>query len=180
MLNEFNIQIKDNFLNNKDFDKIKSYVKNISWKPINLVYDEKNPKHVWFTENCPEEISKILSKKVSKFFNIEILKINTCQYTFVAKSKKTELHHDGNSGHDFQIILYIEGNENVHCGTGFYIKKDDGSFDLNTHIGFKPNRIVSWSSGIYHAPLSFDDDFKPRISIIAQYKTNKGEKPYVT
>jgi len=175
MLEEFDIQIKDSFLNKKDFNEIKSYSKKILWKPIKLAYDEKNPKHVWFTEDCSEKISKILSKEVSRFFKIEILKIVTCQYSFVAKSNKTEVHHDGDGEHNFQVIFYIDGDENIHCGTGFYTKKDDNSFDLNTHIGFRPNRIVTWTSGIYHAPLSFTDDFKSRISIIAQYKINKGE-----
>ena len=169
-LRGFNIQIKDNFLNQKDFDKIKSYAKNIAWNPINLGYDEKNPHHVWFTENCSEEISNLLSKEVSKFFKVEILKVVTCQYSLVAKSKKTQVHNDGDGEHNFQTIIYIEGDENIHCGTGFYTKKEDNSFNLNTHVGLKPNRIVSWVSGTYHAPLSFTDDFKSRISIIAQYK----------
>mgnify|MGYP003123481629 FL=1 len=166
----FNIHIKDNFLNQEDFDKIKVYAKNIFWRPSNLVYDLKNPHHVWFTENCSEDISNLLSKEVSKFFKVEILKVVTCQYSLVAKSKKTEVHHDGGGEHNFQTIIYIDGDENVHCGTGFYTKKEDNSFSLNTHVGFTPNRIVSWSSGSYHAPLSFTDDFKSRISIIAQYK----------
>lgn len=168
--NDFDIRIKDNFFNKEDYNKIKFFSSKILWKPTNLCYSKNNPKHVWFTEDCPKEISDIVSKEVSKFFKIKILKEVTCQYSFVAKSKKIEVHNDGEGEHNFQVIIYIDGDENIHCGTGFYTKKDDNTFNLNTHIGFKTNRIVSWSSGIYHAPLSFTNEYKSRISIIAQYK----------
>ena len=167
---EFDIRIKDNFLNQEDFNKIKSYVKNIRWQPMALSYSSTNPTHVWFTDNAPKEITNIMEKEVSKFFNVKILNTNLNQFSLVSKSKKVEAHIDISEITNFQTILYIDGDESVHSGTGFYIKKDKDNFELNTHIGFRPNRIVSWTSNVWHAPLSFTDTFKPRISLLTQFK----------
>jgi len=169
----FDIRIKDNFLNENDFNKVKSYIKTIQWTPTKIVYDNKNPKHVWFTEAAPDEIKNIMLNEVSNFFNLKILQSDVCHYTFVLKSQKIEVHNDKAENTNFQTIFYIEGDENVHAGTGFYIKKDTDTYELNTHVGFKPNRIVSWDSNVYHAPLSFTEQFKPRISLITQYKVEK-------
>ena len=104
---------------------------------------------------------------------MKILSINLNQFSLVSKSEKVEVHIDASKITNFQTILYIDGNENVHSGTGFYVKKDKDNFELNTHIGFRPNRIVSWASNVYHAPLSFTDSFKPRTSLLTQYKINQ-------
>ena len=170
---EFDIRIKDNFLNQEDFNKIKSYSKNIHWQPMGVCYDPTTPTHVWFTDNAPKEITDIMEKEVSKFFKIKILNIKLNQFSLVSKSKKVEAHTDISEITNFQTILYIDGDETVHSGTGFYIKKSKNNFELNTHIGFRPNRIVSWTSNVWHAPLSFTDTFKPRTSLITQYKIRK-------
>jgi len=167
--NEFDIQVKDNFLNKKDFEKVINYMKTIQWNAKDLHYEQDTPEHHWFNKDCPKEISDIILKEVIKFFKVKILKESLCQYTFVSKSEKNQIHNDAGDRLNFQIILYLEGDQNIHCGTGFYSKKQDNSFELNTHIGFKPNRVVSWVSNVYHAPLNFTDDFKSRKSIIAQY-----------
>jgi hypothetical protein len=65
----FNIHIKDNFLNQEDFDKIKVYAKNIFWRPSNLVYDLKNPHHVWFTENLKKQ-KCIMMEEVNIIFKL--------------------------------------------------------------------------------------------------------------
>ena len=167
---EFDIRIKDNFLNEEDFNEIKSYIKNIHWQPAALSYSPDNPTHVWFTDNAPKEITKLIEKEVSKFFNVKILNTNLNQFSLVSKSKKVEAHIDISEITNFQTILYIDGDDSVHSGTGFYIKKDENNFELNTHIGFRPNRIVSWASNVWHAPLSFTETFKPRVSLLTQYK----------
>ena len=120
---EFDIRIKDNFLNQKDFNKIKSYSKAIRWQPMALSYSTDNPTHVWFTDNAPKEITDIMEREVSKFFNVKILSINLNQFSLVSKSEKVEVHIDASKITNFQTILYIDGNENVHSGTGFYVKK---------------------------------------------------------
>jgi len=173
MLNEntdFNIRIKDNFFSNENFNYIKNVSKNIKFGPINLTYNNGNSKdHVFFTTDAPQKVRNILNKEISNFFKVKNLNINTCQYSLVAKSDKTQVH-DHPEKIDLSCIIYIDGDENIHCGTGFYVKKDDNTFELNTHVGFKPNRIVSWESNVWHAPLSFTDSYKKRISLITQYK----------
>ena len=54
---EFDIRIKDNFLNEEDYNKIKLYTKSIFWKPTSLSYSTNNPTHVWFTDDAPDEIT---------------------------------------------------------------------------------------------------------------------------
>ena len=169
---EFDIRIKDNFLNQEDFDKIKSYIKDKCWQPMGVTLSPPNSSvtHVWFTYKAPKEITDIMEKEVSKFFNIKILSTNLNYFSFVSRSKKVEVHTDISEITNFQTILYIDGDDSIHSGTGFYIKKDKDNFELNTHIGFKPNRIVSWTSNVPHAPLSFTETFKPRVSLLTQYR----------
>lgn len=166
--NEFNITIKDNFLDQKDFEIIKHIAQNINFYSNDIEYNNKKG-HVFFTNDAQKKVIDILCKNVSKFFKIKILNVNLCQYSLVAKSNKVEVHNDASNNTNFQTILYIDGDEDVHCGTGFYIKTKK-NYILNTHIGFKTNRIVSWNADVFHAPLSFTDNYKKRISLITQYK----------
>ncbi len=169
---EFDIRIKDNFFSEKDFNLIKNVSKKINFGAVNIRYTNQN-NHVFFTTGAPQEICDIVYKIVSNFFKIKILDMRLCQYSLVAKSSKIEVHNDKSEHTNFQTILYIDGDEDIHCGTGFYIEKGKDSFELNSHIGFRPNRIVSWSSNVYHAPLSFTDSYKKRISLITQYKIER-------
>jgi|TARA_R110002012_G_C11335592_1_gene577605 hypothetical protein len=170
---EFDIRIKDNFFSKEDFNYIKDVSKKISFDSLQLQYSKKKNHHVFFTTNASKEICDIVYKRVSNFFKIKILDMRLCQYSLVAKSSKVEVHNDKSEHTNFQTILYIDGDEDIHCGTGFYIEKGKDSFELNSHIGFRPNRIVSWSSNVYHAPLSFTDSYKKRISLITQYKIER-------
>jgi len=165
---EFDIRIKDNFLSKKDFEIISNIGNKINFNSNDLTYTGKT-NHVWFTANAPQIVIDIIKKNVSKFFNFEILKLSVCQYSMVSKSQKVEAHNDSDDKNDFQTILYVKGNKHIHSGTGFYIQEGNKHI-LNTHVGFKPNRIVSWTPNVYHAPLSFTDEYQPRISLITQYK----------
>tara|TARA_R110000796_G_scaffold194843_1_gene311210 strand:- start:48 stop:602 length:555 start_codon:yes stop_codon:yes gene_type:complete len=169
---EFDIRIKDNFFSKEDFNYIKNVAKNIKFGSLNLTYGE-NKNHVFFTTKAPKEICDIISKRVSDFFKIKILNIPLCQYSLVAKSDKVEAHNDSDDNTNFQTIIYIDGNEDIHCGTAFYTAKGKDNYVLNSHIGFRPNRIVSWGPNVYHAPLNFTDSFKKRISLITQYKIER-------
>ena len=173
----FDIKIKDKFLSKDDFDVVYNTAQSLRFKANSLGYDNgvKKDKHVWFTVDAPENVQNILIKSVSKYFDIEIKKLTVCQYTFVFKSKHTQVHNDTNNNNDFQTIIYVKGKDDVHSGTGFYVEKD-GDYILNTHIGFMPNRLISWTPNVYHAPLSFTDEYNPRISLITQYKLKEKHK----
>jgi hypothetical protein len=167
---EFDIRIKDNFFSKEDFDYIKNFAKSTSFSALNIGYGNQ-VNHVWHTADVSKKINDIIFKRVSDFFKVKILNINLSQLSLVSKSDKVEVHNDKSDMTNFQTILYIDGNESIHCGTGFYTYGGEGNkYILNTHIGFKPNRIVSWNADVYHAPLSFTDSYKKRISLITQYK----------
>ena len=167
-MTDFDIKIKDKFLSKDDFNVIYNTAQSLSFNTNDLAYKESD-NHVWFTAEAPEDTRNIVIRSVSEYFNVQIEKLKICQYTFVFRSKDTQVHNDTDKGNDFQTIIYIKGKDDVHSGTGFYVEKD-GKYILNTHIGFMPNRLVSWTPDVYHAPLSFTDEFNPRISLITQYK----------
>ena len=164
----FDIKIRDDFLSKDDFNVVYNTAQSLSFNPNDLAYKEGD-NHVWFTVEAPEDIKNIVIRSVSEYFNVEIDKLKMCQYTFVLRSKNTQVHNDTDKDNDFQTIIYVKGKDDIHSGTGFYVEKD-GRFILNTHIGFMPNRMVYWTPNVYHAPLSFTDEFNPRISLITQYK----------
>ena len=167
---EFDIRIKDNFLNKEDFEKVVQEATSAKLQPKNLLYKNNQKDHVWFTADASKEVEEIVIKNSERFFNIEIEKLMLCKFSLVFKSGKVEAHRDNGEGIDLQSIIYIKGNEHIHCGTGFYTRTAEDNSVLNTHIGFRENRIVSWDPYVYHAPMSFTDEFKPRISLLTQYK----------
>ena len=67
------------------------------------------------------------------------------------------------------------GDTKINNGTGFYEQEDD-KFSLHTHIGFKENRAIIFTSSIWHSPLQFAGESTPRY-VLANfiYKTDKEE-----
>jgi hypothetical protein len=69
---------------------------------------------------------------------------------------------------DYQVIIYIKGNNHLNKGTGFYLNGD-----LNTHVGFNENRGVIWHANTVHTPLNWaSDDKSKRFSLIMQMKSD--------
>ena len=167
---EFDIRIKDNFLENNKFKDLYDKVPFYTYEhDINYL---ENVNHVWYASPASDEISEYLKNKCEKEFNIK-LKINFCNFTMLATPKPI-VHCDyipDKCTH--QVLVYLRGNENLNKGTGFYTTKNNIN-ELNTHVGFKENRAIFWNSEIWHSPLNWSaDDKSKRFSILAQYKEIK-------
>ena len=167
---EFNIRVKDNFLENNIFknlyDKVPFYTYEHNANHIEYI------NHIWYSCIASDEIAEYLKRKCEKEFNVK-LKINFCSFTMLATVTPV-VHCDYDEEKcTHQVIVYLKGNEDLNKGTGFYTSKD-GNNELNTHIGFKQNRAIFWNSEIWHSPLNWSaTDKSKRFSLIAQYKEIK-------
>ena len=176
MLEEFDIHIKDNFLDKEIYksiyDKIPfyTYSGNYGYHNIegSLIKEQNNnPEHLFYGATVEENISNYVREKCEKLYNKKF-KENYTAYTMVARTTPM-VHTDKRTNCTHQIIVYIRGDESLHRGTGFYVN-NNGNYELNTHVGFKQNRGVFWESSAYHSPLIWSDNNQSkRFSIIAQY-----------
>tara|TARA_R100001163_G_scaffold63105_1_gene54562 strand:+ start:1328 stop:1849 length:522 start_codon:yes stop_codon:yes gene_type:complete len=173
MQTEFDIHIKDNFIDADLYESIYEKIPFYTYsgqghKYVNKVEDHP---HLFFGAPVEKEIADYIRKKCEKLYN-KNFKENYCTYTMVQRSKPM-VHCDAGEFTTHQIIVYIRGDVGLHRGTGFYIEKNN-EYELNTHIGFNENRAIFWYSPVFHSPLLWNDENKSkRFSIIAQYKEIK-------
>ena len=73
------------------------------------------------------------------------------------------------------LIIYLSGDPKLNCGTGFYNVVGESTFDLNTAIGFFPNRAVIFDAETcWHSPLLYTAEGNaPRFSIIIWFEPEK-------
>ena len=168
----FNINIVDNFLDKNTFTELYNKIPYLQYRADLNYHIDKSIPHIWYAANGEPELGKLLKEKCEKAFNKK-LDLNFCNYTMLA-TVEPMVHcdyHEDLTTH--QVIIYIRGNTDLHKGTGFYIKNEDG-FQLNTHVGFVENRAIFWDSRAWHSPLNFAaNDKSKRFSILAQYKEAK-------
>jgi hypothetical protein len=168
-MDSFNIHIKDNFFNEDNFKKLKNKLPTLKYAGLGLSLTIAPNKHVWFSHPADPKIIFLIKNKIEKILNKKFTVVLS-SYTMVANSVAL-VHSDENSC-DYQAIIYIKGNNNLHKGTGFYIfNEENKNFELNTHIGFKENRVVIWKSNVCHSPMNWaSEDKSKRFSIIIQLK----------
>jgi hypothetical protein len=167
----FNIIIKDNFLDEKLFNKLHEKISYFNYDPkLNFLGEEK--KHPWFSAPVSEKIKEIIKDKCEKTFR-KRFKVSMCNYTLLASVEPLP-HNDLGDDCDHQICIYIKGNTNLNKGTGFYLENGLNTYELNTHIGFNENRAILWESNTFHSPLNWSsDDKSKRYSIICFLKEIK-------
>jgi hypothetical protein len=158
----FNISIKDNFFEEELFNTIYNKINYHPYKArLNLLTSGEHP---WFAAPVEKDISEKI-KTMCEIIWRKKFKINFCDYTLVASVEPLP-HCDLSENCDYQLIIYIKGNVNLHKGTGFYLNNE-----LNTHVGFNENRAVLWHANTLHSPLNWaSDDKSKRYSIICQLK----------
>lgn len=171
MLNDgFDIIIKDSFLDKNLYEKIYKKIDTFIYSCSNNHQTDNSGKgynHIWYSCDTENDIKTIVKNKCEKIWNKKF-KARFCSYTMLATVEPL-VHRDLSEECDYQIIIYIKGNQNLHKGTGFYINDK-----LNTHIGFNENRAVLWRSNAIHSPLNWaSDDKSKRYSIICQLKEIK-------
>ena len=171
-MSDFNLHIIDNFLSYDVYNDILNYIPNIEWSGENHFYsvnEKNNTKHVWYSQNVENDyFIEHIKEAIKKNSNFPVNKFRLLSFTLATKVEPFP-HTDSHPECKYQLILYIDGNNDINKGTGFYVKNGN-NYDLNTHIGFFKNRDILFKSGVWHSPLLFNaKDSIPRISIIAQF-----------
>ena len=116
-----------------------------------------------------------MEKSIIKHFNVKIKNINLAAFTCV-NTKKATPHVDNlmfpNEKH---LIIYLNGDTNLNAGTGFYDKTGEGTYDLNTAVGVRPNRALIFNADTcIHSPLLYAaEGNSPRFSIIVWFQPEK-------
>tara|TARA_A100001391_G_scaffold87232_1_gene57671 strand:- start:51 stop:536 length:486 start_codon:yes stop_codon:yes gene_type:complete len=126
------IQIKDNFLDEKEFNILCNNLDKISLKPF--VQDDKKTSGFRQTFEKTSDNEWLFKKIKKQFFpNINLKEVICCYHW--RHNKETVLSHV--DGADFNLLLYLKGDELVYNGTGIY-----SGNNLNTYIGFVKNRAI--------------------------------------
>ena len=159
------VQVKDNFLNEKELKIILSNLNkiNFTYRPKDGEDKTDGFRHVF----TPAEDSKWLFEKIkNQFFPDKDLKSALCAYHLRWNKHKKLLHCDEND--DFNFILYLKGKELLFNGTGFF--KDQ---KLHTAIGFMYNRAIFFNGkNVLHSDLQAfgDSSFRSTLNIFFRYK----------
>jgi len=120
----------------------------------------------WFQEEIPSGSYAAVACYNSlkpKFFFTRPKAIRDIYCTIISPQKQFAPHVD--RGGNYQVLIYLMGDETVNNGTGFYKPDGKGNMNLNTHIGFQPNRAILFTKDNYHAPLLWAGNSSMRYSI---------------
>ena len=168
-MSNFDIIIKDNFIEKNLFEELKNKIPYLKYNGLGNYLKNEKGSHVWFSAPVENKIENIIKEKCEKTLNKKF-KVPLCCYTMLGSHEP--LVHSDNSRADYQAIIYIKGDTNLNKGTGFYVfNKETNSHELNTHVGFYENRAIIWDSNIFHSPMNWSSDNKSfRFSIIIQLK----------
>lgn len=156
------IQIKDNFLDEKEFKILKDNINKIHYESIKNEsgnfgfrrYFEKNLDNEW------------LFKKIKKQFFPDInLQVVNSSYHLRNNTNEVLAHTDVNR--DYNFLLYLKGKELLYNGTGFYTKNS-----LHTYIGFVENRALFFDGkNNMHTDLQAlgESSFRHTVNIFYNY-----------
>tara|TARA_R100000951_G_scaffold10280_1_gene8809 strand:- start:191 stop:673 length:483 start_codon:yes stop_codon:yes gene_type:complete len=149
------IQIKDNFLNKKEFKIILNNIDKIQYLPMTNEDGTYGFRHEFYKNLDNEWLFKKIKKQ---FFSNINLKIERSCYHLRQNTKKVLAHIDDM---DYNFILYLKGKELIYNGTGFYHKNN-----LNTYLGFVENRALFFDGkNNWHTDLQALGESSPRYSL---------------
>jgi hypothetical protein len=169
------LKVKDNFLPKELFEKLVNYSITLEYSSKNIVsgYDQ----HVFLSNliNKNDNLIKEIEECIVKHFNVKIKNLHVAAFTCV-NTKKATPHRDASLyPNEKHMIIYLHGDSNLNAGTGFYNCTDENVFDLNTAVGFYPNRALIFNADeCWHSPLLYTaKDNSPRFSIIIWFEPKK-------
>lgn len=169
------LQIKDNFLPKKLFQKLAHYSITLDYSSKTIVsgYGDET-QHIFLSNliHKDDDLLKDLEKSIIKHFKIKIKNLNVAAFTCV-NTKKAAPHKDALVfPHEKHLIIYLNGDSQLNAGTGFYKSVGENVFDLNTAVGFFPNRAVIFNADeCWHSPLLYTaQGNSARFSIIVWFE----------
>jgi len=143
--NKLQLQIKDNFFNEKEYNLLVKNLGRIDFKPSSNKIDNHFSFHHEFE---PTSDNKWIFDKIKNSFFNQNLRVYKCRFDM--RHNKTQIlpHLDSNKN-DYNCIVYLKGEELLYNGTGFYHNND-----LHTYVGFVKNRALFFNgSEVYHTDL---------------------------
>ena len=169
------LQIVDNFLPKELFKKLADYSITLDYSSNAIVRGAKDyDKHIFLSNRIQEDdnLIKELEKSIKKHFGVKIKNFHLAAFTCV-NTKEATPHTDGlEFPNEKHLIIYLHGDSNLNAGTGFYKFLGGKNFDLNTAVGFFPNRALIFNAaGCFHSPLLYSAEGNlPRFSIIIWFE----------
>ena len=155
------IFIQDNFFEENILKEIQQKVMTLEFKSRyqdtlqddqqnNNVY-QRNYHHIALPDKS--DVSLEVKKNIKKHFNVTVIGMKS-NY-FLSFPNTPAIPHDDDGIYNW--LIYLLGDTRINNGTGFYEQEKD-KFSLHTHIGFKENRAIFFTSSIWHSPLQFAGD----------------------
>ena len=172
------LQVQDNFLPEELFLKLAKYSTNLDYSSKNIVQGSgEYEEHVFLSNKIykDDDLLKDLEKSIIKHFKVKIKNLDLAAFTCV-NTKKATPHNDAQMFPGVKhLIIYLNGDTNLNAGTGFYDKTGEGTYDLNTAVGFRPNRALIFNADTcIHSPLLYAaEGNSPRSSIIVWFQPEK-------
>jgi hypothetical protein len=172
------LQVQDNFLPKEFFLKLANYSVGLDYSSKNItqgsgIYEE----HVFLSNPIDknDDLLKDLEKSIIKHFNVKIKNTHLAAFTCVNTKKATPHTDKLMFPKEKHLIIYLSGDTKLNAGTGFYNEIGDGAFELNTAVGFRPNRAVIFNADTcIHSPLLYSaEGNSPRFSIIVWFQPEK-------
>ena len=161
------IYIQDNFFEKNIFKEIKNKINTYSYSPPPLKRIKDYGGCYWFEHNLPRgcDVQKVVIKTLQEKMNLSVdedfksddTDVVECESKFIMPNAQ-----DGARPHvdpcQLQCLVFIKGEEIIKNGTLFFDDAQvgkDKKFNINTHVGFKENRGIVFSSNNLHAPAQF-------------------------
>ena len=146
--------IKDNFFEEALFKKIQADLDTFTFENIYAAAKGGDSRKIYFAVTLSQDHPGPVA--VRSFFKAEfgiIVKKMESLCLLSTKHEKASPHTDRPRA-KINCIIYLKGGSLVHNGTALY-EKDGENLIINSHIGFKENRMVMFSSERTHASLQF-------------------------
>tara|TARA_R100001143_G_scaffold62743_1_gene66915 strand:- start:411 stop:974 length:564 start_codon:yes stop_codon:yes gene_type:complete len=165
-----NLTIVDNFLPEKEFNKIYDNISFLEWShDSHSLSDERkrdldnspHSYHIWYSNGplAPKDFL-IFTEALRNKFNKEIVHCELSSWTWV-NTKEPLPHIDYVKDKcEQQLIFYIKSDERINGGTAFY-RQDKKGNEIDVHVGFKENRAILFESkDCLHTPLLWNSKNK--------------------
>ena len=177
------IFVQDNFFEDNFLKKIQKEIVSMQFSSRYNDISTKDKKHLGKNQRTYHQVelsqnSLVVSKvkdKIKQHFNVGGIQ-EMLSYYFLSFPNTNPIPHDDKSV--YNCLIYLLGDPLINNGTGFY-EKNQNEYTLHTHIGFKQNRAIFFSSSIWHSPLQFAGNSTPRY-IMANFIFKKGKEEYAT
>jgi len=154
------IKIIDNFFTDEDLKKVQDFALNKAYYTPRFLENTEEKTHdnfygLRFTLNNDKKLLDFFIKQAEINFKIKILKV----FEDSGIDQRSLDHFAPHTDHlrcKINILIMIYGPTAVTNGTVFY-HGDTSNYELDTHVGFRPNRAIMFPSDKIHSPHAIND-----------------------